>query len=313
MKISIIGAGNVGATTAKTIANRNLVSEIALVDIDEGVARGKALDIAQSASLAGFDTRVIGSADYAETAESDIVIVTAGMARKPGMSRNDLAHCNAKIVTAAVTAAVERSPDCVIVMVTNPLDVMAHVALSETGFPKKRVIGMAGLLDTSRFRYFIARELNVSPREVDALVLGGHGDLMVPCVSQTSVGGKPLRELLPGETIDALVKRTRDGGAEIVNLLKTGSAYYAPGESIAEMIGAIVVPNGKPIPCTAYLEGEYGIRQAYCGVPCVLERRGLSRIVELPLDEPDIKALRLSAAMVTEQYESLLKTRDRES
>ncbi len=313
MKISIIGAGNVGATAAKTIADRNLVNEIALLDVIEGVARGKALDIAQSASIAGFDTVLYGSADYGDTAGSDLVIVTAGMARKPGMSRNDLAHCNAKIVRSAVTEAVRHSPGCVVLMVTNPLDVMAHVALRETGFPRERIIGMAGLLDTSRFKLFIARELGINPREVDALVLGGHGDLMVPCVSLASARGKPLSGLLPAETIDALVKRTRDGGAEIVNLLKTGSAYYAPGESIAEMVEAMVKDHGRPLPCTAYLEGEYGLDGVYCGVPCVLGPAGLSRIVELPLSERDRQALHASADSVKEQYALLLKTMDEES
>lgn len=312
MKISVIGAGNVGATAAKVIADRNLAEELVLLDIDAGIARGKALDIAQSAPLADFDAQVSGTADYRDTAGSDLVIITAGMARKPGMSRNDLAHCNGKIVRSAVSEALARSPDAVILMVTNPLDVMAQLALRETGLPKERVIGMAGLLDTSRFRLFTARELDVPPRDVEALVLGGHGDLMAPCLSLAAVRGRPLRELLSPEKLDELVKRTRDGGAEIVNLLKTGSAYYAPGESIAEMVEAMVRNHQKVLPCTAYLEGEYGISGVYCGVPCVLGKGGLTEIVELPLDEADVQSLRNSAAQVREHYESLLKTIDRE-
>ncbi len=312
MKISVIGAGNVGATAAKVIADRNLAEELVLLDIDAGIARGKALDIAQSAPLADFDAQVSGTADYRDTAGSDLVIITAGMARKPGMSRNDLAHCNGKIVRSAVSEALARSPDAVILMVTNPLDVMAQLTLRETGLPKERVIGMAGLLDTSRFRLFAARELDVPPRDVEALVLGGHGDLMAPCLSLAAVRGRPLRELLSPEKLDELVRRTRDGGAEIVNLLKTGSAYYAPGESIAEMVEAMVRNHQKVLPCTAYLEGEYGISGVYCGVPCVLGKGGLTEIVELPLDEADVQSLRNSAAQVREHYESLLKTIDRE-
>ncbi len=308
MKITIIGAGNVGATAAKVIADRNLARQLVLLDVVEGMAQGKALDIAQSAPLAGFDTEVIGTADYADTADSAIVVITAGMARKPGMSRNDLAHCNAKIVRGAVSAAVAHSPGCIILMVTNPLDVMAQLALAVSLFPKQRVIGMAGLLDTSRFRLFIARELGVAPRAVDALVLGGHGDLMVPCVSQARVGGVALTDLLPAETIERLVKRTRDGGGEIVNLLKTGSAYYAPGEAIAEMVEAMVSDTGRLLPCTAYLEGEYGLDGVYCGVPCKLDRSGLAGIVELPLTETDTLALRASAALVREQYDILTRT-----
>lgn len=312
MKISVIGSGNVGATAAKVIADRNLAEALVLLDIDSGIARGKALDIAQSAPLANFDTQVSGTGEYRDTAGSDLVIITAGMARKPGMSRNDLAHCNGKIVRAAAAEALEHSPDAVILLVTNPLDVMAQLVLHETGLPKERVIGMAGLLDTSRFRLFAAQELAVPPRDVDALVLGGHGDLMVPCLSLASVRGTPLANLLGPDKLEELVKRTRDGGAEIVNLLKTGSAYYAPGESIAEMVEAMVRNHQKILPCTAYLEGEYGISGVYCGVPCVLGREGLSEIVELPLDEADLRSLKASAAQVREHYESLLRTIDRD-
>lgn len=312
MKISIIGAGNVGATAAKIIADHDLAEELVILDIAEGLALGKALDIAQSAPISGFGTLVSGTADYGDTAGSDLVIITAGMARKPGMSRNDLAHCNAKIVRAAVNQSLERSENAILLLVTNPLDVMAQLALHESGLPKRRVIGMAGILDTSRFRLFAARELGIKPCEVDAMVLGGHGDLMVPCVSLSTAGGVPLSRLLNEDTLASLVKRTRDGGAEIVNLLKTGSAYYAPGEAIAEMVSAIVRDTGKILPCTAFLEGEYGIEGVYCGVPCSLSRDGLKEIVELPLDQTDMGALRASAELVREQFDLLMRTMDRD-
>lgn len=312
MKISIIGAGNVGATAAKTIADRDIAKELVLLDVAEGIAKGKALDIAQSAPISGFGTAIIGTNDYGDTAGSDLVIITAGMARKPGMSRNDLAHCNAKIVKSAVNQALERSSNAILLLVTNPLDVMAQLALRESGLPKHRVIGMAGMLDTSRFRLFAARELGIKPSEVEAMVLGGHGDLMVPCVSLATAGGVPLSRLLSPEAIANLVKRTRDGGAEIVNLLKTGSAYYAPGEAIAEMVEAIALDRGTVLPCTAYLEGEYGLEGVYCGVPCTLGRAGLKEIVELPLDETDHGALRASAELVREQFDLLMRTMDRD-
>lgn len=313
MKITIVGAGNVGATAAKVIADRNLAQEIVLLDIVEGMARGKALDIAQSASLSGFETQIAGTDSYEKTKDSHIVIITAGMARKPGMSRNDLAHCNARIVRGAVAESIKQSPKCIILIVTNPLDIMAQLALDESGFPKHRIMGMAGMLDTSRFRYFVAQELGVLPREVDAMVLGGHGELMVPCISLATVKGVALTSLLSEGNLEAIVKRTRDGGAEIVNFLKTGSAYYAPGEAIAEMVSAIAKGEGQVLPCTAYLEGEYGLTGVYCGVPCTLGPQGITEIKEIPLSEQDLRTLRASADMVKEQYRQLLETINEES
>ncbi len=305
MKISVIGAGNVGANAAKAIADKSLANTIVLFDVVEGMAQGKALDIAQSSPIVGFDCQLIGTCDYADTADSDIVVITAGMARKPGMTREDLSLANAKIVSGIVAQVCAHSPQAILLMVTNPLDVMAQLAYRISGFPRHRVIGMAGVLDTARFRLFIARELGVSVRDVYAFVLGGHGDLMVPCVEYSSVAGVPLGRLLSQEKIDALVKRTKDGGGEIVNLLKTGSAYYAPAAAIAEMVESIVLDKRRVLPTTVMLEGEYGISGVYCGVACKLGRQGMAGIMEIALSPSELAALRASAEGVRAQVAHL--------
>ena len=259
MKITVVGAGNVGATTAQRLAEREIAEEIVLIDIMEGLPQGKALDIYESAPVLGFDTKVTGSNDYQATAGSHIAVITAGLARKPGMSREDLLQKNSAIVGGVTDQLLAYSPDIIIIVVSNPLDIMCSVALAKSGLPSTRVIGMAGILDTARFRAFIALELGVSVRDIQALVLGGHGDAMVPLVRYTTVSGIPLANLLDAQRIDALVDRTRNGGIEIVNLLKTGSAYYAPSAAAAEMVEAIVLNQRRQLPCSALLSGEYGL------------------------------------------------------
>ncbi len=299
-KITVVGAGNVGATTAQGLARKQLAREVVMVDVVEGIPQGKGLDQWESAPIEGFDVRVSGTESYDDTAGSDLVIVTAGIARKPGMSREDLLKTNASIVHQVSQNVRCTSPNAIVIMVSNPLDVMAYVCKQTTGFPRGRVIGMAGVLDTARYRSFIALELDLSVEDIQALVLGGHGDTMVPLASYTTVSGIPLQQLLSPERIEALVQRTRNGGAEIVGLLKTGSAYYAPAAATVQMAEAIVRDRKRILPCSAWLEGEYGLDGLFLGVPCKLARSGLERIIEVPLTEQERTALRRSADSVRE-------------
>jgi malate dehydrogenase len=297
-KITVVGAGHVGATCSQLLAQKELAREVVLVDIVEGVPQGKGLDQWESAPIEGFDSRVQGSNDYEAAAGSDIFIVTAGIARKPGMSRDDLLKTNAGVI-GAVSSEIKRvAPDSIVIMVTNPLDVMAQVALETTGFPRERVIGMAGVLDTARYRSFIALELDVSIEDIQALVLGGHGDTMVPLASYASVSGIPLAQLMAQDRIDALVERTRKGGGEIVAHLKTGSAYYAPAAAAVQMAEAIVKDKRRILPCAAWLKGEYGMSDLYLGVPCMLGENGLEKIIEVELDDAERAALETSAEHV---------------
>jgi malate dehydrogenase len=304
-KITVVGAGNVGATCAQRLAERELAREVVMIDVVEGVPQGKGLDQWESAPVEGFDARVSGSNDYAAAEGSDIFVVTAGIARKPGMSRDDLLRTNADIVRSVAREIKRVAPRSVLVMVSNPLDVMCYVAMKETGFPRERVIGMAGVLDTARYRSFIALELDVSVEDVQALVLGGHGDTMVPLASYTSVSGIPLSQLLPQEKIDKLVDRTRNGGAEIVAFLKTGSAYYAPSSAAVQMVEAIVKDKRRILPCAAWLEGEYGMKGLFLGVPCKLGAGGLQKIVEVKLTDAEKSALKHSADHVLETMKAL--------
>jgi len=304
-KITVVGAGHVGATAAQGLALKELARQVVLIDILEGVPQGKGLDQWESAPIEGFDTRVIGTNDYADTAGSQIVIVTAGIARKPGMSRDDLLNTNAKIVREVSENIKRHSPDAIVIMISNPLDVMAYVCKETTGFPRERVIGMAGVLDTARYRSFIALELDVSVEDIQALVLGGHGDTMVPLASYTTVSGIPLSQLLPQERIDALVDRARTGGAEIVGLLKTGSAYYAPAAAAVQMAEAIVKDKKRILPCAAWLQGEYGMEGLFLGVPVKLGRSGMEQIVEVELTAGEKAALEKSAAAVRETMAAL--------
>jgi malate dehydrogenase len=294
-KITVVGAGHVGATAAQRLAEMELAREVVMVDVAEGIAEGKALDQWESAPVEGFDTRVTGSTGYDVAEGSDLFIVTAGIARKPGMSRADLLNTNAGIIRSVSEEISRVAPDSLILMVTNPLDVMAYVAKETTGFPRERVIGMAGILDTARYRSFIAMELDCSVEDIQALVLGGHGDSMVPLVSYTTVSGIPLTQLLPGDRIEALIERTRGGGAEIVGYLKTGSAYYAPSAAVVQMAEAIARNKRRILPCAAYLQGEYGQDGIYLGVPCKLGEEGLAGILEVDLTEQEREALQASA------------------
>jgi malate dehydrogenase len=303
-KITIVGAGNVGATAAHWAAAKEL-GDIVIVDVVEGMPQGKALDLMQAGPVEGFDASIVGANAYEETAKSDLVIITAGLPRKPGMSRDDLRDMNAKIVKEVTANVVKHSPDTILVIVSNPLDVMAYVAMKVSGFVKQRVVGMAGILDTARFRTFIGMELGVSVEDIQTLVLGGHGDSMVPVVSCTSVGGVPLDELLPKDRIDALVDRTRKGGTEIVNLLKTGSAYYAPSAAAIQMAEAILKDKRRVLPCAAYLEGEFGLKGMFIGVPVVLGAKGIEKIVEVKLSGEEKAALEKSAVLVKEQIDKL--------
>ncbi|MBV8163925.1 MAG: malate dehydrogenase [Candidatus Eremiobacteraeota bacterium] len=298
-KVTIVGAGNVGATAAHWLAAKEL-ADIVLVDVVEGIPQGKALDLLEAMPIEGSDVTVTGSNDYAHTKNSDIVVITAGFPRKPGMSRDDLLRANAEIVGAATEQAVKLSPECILIIVTNPLDAMCEVARRTSGFPRERVIGMAGVLDSARFSTFIATELGVSVENVHAFVLGGHGDQMVPLPRFSTVAGIPITELMDGATIERLVKRTAGGGGEIVALLKTGSAYYAPSRSIAEMVDAILKDKHKILPCAAYLQGEFGIRDLFVGVPCKLGAKGLESILEVKLSSQEQAALAKSAEAVKE-------------
>jgi len=304
-RITVVGAGHVGATAAMRIAEAELAREVVLADIKEGLPQGVALDQWESAPVRGFDSRLTGTQDYADTAGSGIVVVTAGFPRKPGMSRDDLVSKNSAVIREIASEVRDRSPDAVIVMVTNPLDVMAYVAREVTGFPRERVVGMAGILDTARFRSFISLELDVSVEDIQALVLGGHGDSMVPIVSTVSVGGVPLTQLLDGERIEALVQRTRKGGGEIVGLLKEGSAYYAPSAAVAQMCEAIVRDKKRILPCAAWLEGEYGLEGLFMGVPCKLGRGGVEEILEVELTDAEREALERSASDVQATMEAV--------
>lgn len=299
-KITVVGAGNVGATAAQRLAEMELAREIVMIDVADGIPQGKALDQWESAPVEGFDSRVIGATSYDAAAGSGIFIVTAGIARKPGMSRDDLLKTNASIVRSVSEEIARVAPESIIIVVSNPLDVMCHVAMKASGFPKERVLGMAGVLDTARYRSFIALELDCSVRDIQALVLGGHGDTMVPLASYTSVSGIPLTQLLPQDRIDALVQRTRTGGAEIVAHLKTGSAYYAPSSASVQMAEAIVRDHRRILPCAAYLEGEYGQEGIFLGVPCKLGEGGLLEILEVELTDGEREALQKSADAVRE-------------
>ncbi len=296
-KISIIGAGFVGATAAHWAAEKEL-GDVVLVDIIEGLPQGKALDLFQAGPIEGFDARVIGTNGYEETRDSDVVIVTSGVPRKPGMSREDLLEINKKIIESVVREVVERSPDAILIIVTNPLDTMTYLAFRKSGFPKQRVIGMAGVLDTARFKAFIAMELGVSVEDIQALLLGGHGDEMVPLPRYTTISGIPLSQLLPKETIDRLVDRTRKGGGEIVNLLKTGSAFYAPSAAAVQMTEAILKDKKRILPCCVYLDGEYGLKDICFGVPIKLGAGGVESIIELPLTEEEMALVARSAESV---------------
>ena len=298
-KVTVVGAGNVGATTAQRIVDKAL-ADVVLIDVVEGMPQGKALDMAESTPVSGADVGIIGSNDYVASADSDVVVITAGIARKPGMSRDDLLLTNMKIMTAVVTEVVKHSPDAVLVIVSNPLDAMVQKAYQVSGFPKERVVGMAGILDTSRFRTFIAEELNVSVTNVSAYVLGGHGDSMVPLLGTTTVGGKPVTEMIEAERLEEIVQRTRDGGAEIVNFLKTGSAFYAPSAAAVQMVEAILGDRKEILPCAAYLEGEYGISGLYAGVPVKLGSGGVEEIIEIQLTDSESTALKASADAVQE-------------
>lgn len=297
-KITVVGAGNVGATAAQRLAEKELAREIVLIDIVEGVPQGKGLDQWESAPVEGFDSRVIGTNGYEAAAGSGIFIVTAGIARKPGMSRDDLLNTNAKIVRDVCENIKRVAPDSIIIMVSNPLDVMCYVAKEASGFPRERVIGMAGVLDTARYRSFLALEMDVSVEDIQAMVLGGHGDTMVPLTSYTTVSGIPVTQLIDQEKLDAIVKRTRGGGAEIVQYLKTGSAYYAPSAAAVQMAEAIVKDKKRILPCSAWLEGEYGMEGLFLGVPCKLGRNGLETIIEVELTDGEREALEASAEAV---------------
>ncbi|HXE61270.1 MAG TPA: malate dehydrogenase [Gemmatimonadaceae bacterium] len=299
-KITVVGAGNVGATTAQRLAEKELARHVVMVDVVDGVPQGKGLDQWESAPIEGFDSRVIGTNDYDASAGSEIVVVTAGIARKPGMSRDDLLNTNAGIVKQVSEQIRRTSPNAIVIMVSNPLDVMAYVALKVTGFPRHRVIGMAGVLDTARYRAFLAEALDVSVRDIQAMVLGGHGDTMVPLISYTSVSGIPVTQLLDRAKLDAIVDRTRTGGAEIVKYLKTGSAYYAPSSAAVQMCEAIVGDHKRILPCAAWLDGEYGMRGLFLGVPCKLGKGGIEQILEVELTSGEREALAKSADAVRE-------------
>jgi malate dehydrogenase len=298
-KVTIVGSGNVGATAAHWIAAKEL-ADVVLIDIVEGVPQGKGLDLLEAMPIEKRDSYVVGTNDYVDTANSDIVVITAGIPRKPGMSRDDLLNTNYKIMKDVVSKVVEHSPNCILIIVSNPLDAMAQAAYKLSGFSRQRVIGMAGVLDSARFRAFIAQELNVSVENVTAFVLGGHGDTMVPLARYSTVAGIPITELIDAETLQKLVQRTRDGGAEIVKYLKTGSAYYAPSAAAAEMVEAILKDKKKILPCAAYLEGEYGVHGLYVGVPVKLGWAGIEQIIEIKLTPAEQAALDKSAEAVKE-------------
>ncbi len=300
MKITVIGAGNVGATVAQRIADKELCEHVILVDVVDGIPQGKALDMFESAPVHGTDTRLTGTNTYEPTEGSDIVVITAGLARKPGMSRDDLLAKNAEIVGGCAENAFKHSPNAIFIIVSNPLDVMTYVALKKTGLPRNKVIGMAGVLDSARFRSFVAMELDVSVQDVTAFVLGGHGDSMVPLARYSTVAGIPLPELIPADRLEQILQRTRDGGIEIVNFLKTGSAYYAPGSSAAQMVESIVRNKKRILPCSVWLDGEYGLKDTVVGVPVKLGKNGMEKIIEIKLTDSEAAALKKSSDDVKE-------------
>ena len=303
-KITVVGAGNVGATTTHWLVSKEL-GDVVLVDIIEGMPQGKALDLAQAGPVEGYDSRLIGTNGYKETANSDVVVITSGIARKPGMSRDDLLNTNAGIVASVTEEIVKHSPNCIIIVVSNPLDAMTQVAWKKSGFPKNRVLGMAGVLDSARMRCFLAEALNVSVENVTAFVLGGHGDTMVPLPRYSTCAGIPITELLPKETVEQIVTRTANGGAEIVSLLKTGSAYYAPSSAAVEMVEAIVKDKKKILPCAVLLEGEYGINNLFVGVPVKIGSGGVEEIIQINLTTEERAALQKSAGSVQELVDKL--------
>jgi malate dehydrogenase len=297
-KVAVVGAGNVGATAAQRLAEKNLARTVVMIDVAEGIPQGKGLDQWQSGPVEGFDTRLVGSQGYDEAAGAEVFVVTAGIARKPGMSRDDLVRTNAGIVKSVAEQIARVAPQSIIIVVSNPLDVMCYVAMKASGFPRERVIGMAGVLDTARYRTFLAEAMEVSVEDIQAMVLGGHGDTMVPLISYTTVSGIPVTQLLAKDRLDAIVDRTRNGGAEIVAFLKTGSAYYAPSASAVQMVEAIALDKKRILPCSAWLQGEYGLRDVFCGVPCKLGRAGLERILEVTLTDAERTELHKSAEAV---------------
>ena len=296
--VAVVGAGNVGATAAQRLAEKSLARTVVMIDVVEGVPQGKALDQWQSGPIEGFDARVRGTNGYDEAAGAELFVVTAGIARKPGMSRDDLVKTNAGIVRSVAKEIARVAPKSIIVVVSNPLDVMCYVAMRASGFPRERVLGMAGVLDTARYRMFLAEALDVSVEDIQAMVLGGHGDTMVPLVSYTTVSGIPVSQLMPREKLDKIVDRTRNGGAEIVAFLKTGSAYYAPSAAAVQMVEAIALDKRRILPCSAWLQGEYGLKDVFCGVPCKIGRNGLERILEITLTDAERAELAKSAEAV---------------
>ncbi len=303
-KLSVIGAGHVGATCARRLVEKDL-GNVVLVDIVEGIPQGKALDIYQSAPVEGFNSKIVGTNDFSEIKDSDIVVVTAGLARKPGMTREDLLKKNAAIITSVCENIKKYAPNSIVILVTNPLDIMTQLALKVTGFDSKRVIGMAGMLDSARLSTFIMMETGCKPSEVKTMILGGHGDSMVAIVSQTTVKGKPITEVLPKDRIDAIVERAQKGGAEIVKHLKTGSAFYAPSAGAAYMVEQILNDKKETIPCSCYLTGQFGLNDVYVGVPCKLGKNGVEEVVEIKLTDDEKAALHVSAAVVTKNFELL--------
>jgi malate dehydrogenase len=303
-KITVVGAGNVGATTAQRLAERDY-ADVVLVDIVEGMPQGKALDLNQAGPVVGYEPQVVGTNGYEETSGSDIVVITSGLPRKPGMSRDDLLAANREIVAGVTSEVATRSPDSIIICVTNPLDAMCHVALDTSEFPRQRVVGMAGILDSARFRTFLAWELGVSARDVTGFVLGGHGDTMVPIVSYTNVAGVPVSQKIPADRLEQIVQRTRDGGAEVVKLLKSGSAFYAPAAAVAEMIDSIVHDQKRVLPCAALCQGEYAIDGLFVGVPVKLGKDGVEEIIEIDLSQQEREELHRSADAVRELVDAM--------
>jgi malate dehydrogenase len=304
-KITVVGAGNVGATTVQRLAERDY-ADIVMVDIVEGLPQGKALDLNQAGPVVGYEPNVIGANSYEETSGSDIVVITSGLPRKPGMSRDDLLAANREIVAGVTKEVSERCPDAIIIAVTNPLDAMCHVTLEVSGFPRQRVVGMAGILDSARFRTFLAWELGVSVRDVTGFVLGGHGDTMVPITSYTNVAGVPVSQKIDAKRLEEIVQRTRDGGAEVVKLLKAGSAYYAPAAAVAEMVDSILLDQRRVLPCAAYCDGEYGIDGLFVGVPVKLGKEGVEEIIEIDLSEQERADLHRSAGAVRELVDAMV-------
>lgn len=303
-KVTVIGSGNVGATVAQYVAEKD-IADVVLIDIIEGMPQGKSLDLMEAAPVHMHDRKLFGTNDYKDTKDSDIVVITAGIARKPGMSRDDLLKTNAKIVQGCAKEALKNSPNAIFIVVTNPLDVMTYLTWETTKLPTERVIGMAGVLDSARFQSFIGMELNMSVQDIRAMVLGGHGDLMVPVPKYSTVNGVPITELMSAERVDALCKRTRDGGAEIVALLKSGSAFYAPGASATHMVEAILKDQNRLLPCAVYANGQYGLKDVYVGLPTVLGRSGVKKILELDLGKDELAALQKSAASIRENIDAM--------